>query len=83
MADINTIALRRSNRPRKIPKRFVNFVILSTISDQDSSNSTIEVKDITVPQSYKEACRSKYATEWKIAMEKEIDSLKRKDVIEQ
>ena len=53
-----TTLLRRSTRPKKIPKRFDNFVILSTVCGKSNINDMkIEVKDITVPQNYAEACQ--------------------------
>jgi len=52
--------LRRSSRPHKFNKKYLNYILLS---------------DEEEPENYKEACQTSYASKWELAMKDEMKSL--------
>ena len=81
--------LKRSTRPKKKPRRYDDYIACTTILSTKSGCYDegklygIPVTDVDIPETFEQAIRSPQASEWKRAMEDEVQALKDKGVIKE
>ncbi|POM59957.1 reverse transcriptase [Phytophthora palmivora] len=91
---VETKRIKRDNAPRRPglrevnerrpPDRYEAYAVTSAfraLHADRRGQSGIRASDVKIPRTYREAMRSKYAKQWKAAMDEEIQALKDEEVL--